>query len=302
MSYRFSFGELAPELQDRGFQPIPVRGKAPVVADWTTPRPAASWLPRYAEFGVGLLAAATPAVDIDVRHPDIADELHRGVEKYLGEAPVRFGNAPKRLLLYRAEQPFAKLATAKYRLPGDPEGDKGHAVEILGAGQQFVAFGVHPDTGRNYAWPDDSPLDLERDDLPELTVEIAGKIVAACDRILHRHGTPISSRSLTARRPAHQRQPGPAPRRARGEFEADQVLTALRSVDPSGLDYDGWVSFAYAIKAAFGDAGERLWCVWSGRSWKNVPATTLKVWSSIAPDRCGWRYASTLAAGLGARP
>ena len=49
--------------------------------------------------------------------------------------------------------PFAKLA-----VPG---------IEVLGAGQQFVAFGVHPGTGHPYHWPlGETPLDVPFDDLP----------------------------------------------------------------------------------------------------------------------------------------
>ena len=94
--------------------------------------------------GTGILTATTPAVDIDVRHAELADAIDRMVVKLVGDAPVRFGQAPKRLRVYRTAAPFAKLSTAGYRLPGDEPGAKAHKVEILAAGQQFVAYGVHP--------------------------------------------------------------------------------------------------------------------------------------------------------------
>ena len=65
------------------------------------------------------------------------------------------------------------------------------------AGQQFVAYGVHPGTGQPYAWPDDDLLDLERDDLPELTADLAARIIAAAEsdarphRLCGRHGTEL---------------------------------------------------------------------------------------------------------------
>ena len=71
----------------------------------------------------------------------------------VGDAPVRFGQAPKRLRVYRTAEPFTKLSTAGYRLPGDEPGAKAHKVEILAAGQQFVAYGVHPDTGTHTRGP-----------------------------------------------------------------------------------------------------------------------------------------------------
>src|SRR5262249_53761749 len=39
-------------------------------------------------------------------------------------------------------------------------------IEFLADGQQFVAFGVHPDTLQLYYWHGGSPLEIKRDDLP----------------------------------------------------------------------------------------------------------------------------------------
>ena len=67
---------------------------------------------------------------------------------------VRFrANSPRLLLLYRAieKQPRKRML----------KGEKGK-IEILGHGQQFVAFGQHPD-GAHYEWDAELP---ERDSLP----------------------------------------------------------------------------------------------------------------------------------------
>jgi hypothetical protein len=42
-----------------------------------------------------------------------------------------------------------------------------------------------------------------------------------------------------------------------------------------------------ALKGALGDAGADLFADWSGQAAKDVPATTLKAWSSFKPDRIG---------------
>lgn len=42
-----------------------------------------------------------------------------------------------------------KMSSAKFV---DEKGEK-HQVEILGAGQQFVAYGIHPETGKPYHGP-----------------------------------------------------------------------------------------------------------------------------------------------------
>ena len=60
----------------------------------------------------------------------------------LGETTaLRIGRAPKRLLVYRTEAPF--------------KGFKLSPIEILCDGQQFVAYHIHPDTGRPYEWPEE---------------------------------------------------------------------------------------------------------------------------------------------------
>ena len=57
------------------------------------------------------------------------------------------GGAPKRLLVYRTVAPF--------------KGIKRHPLEVLCLGQQFVAYAIHPATGRPYDWPEESLADLD---------------------------------------------------------------------------------------------------------------------------------------------
>ena len=223
------------------------------------------------------------------------------VVELVGEAPVRFGQAPKRLRPYRTNEPFAKLATAGYRLPGDEPGGKPHKVEVLGVGQQFVAYGIHPGTGRPYAWPDDDLLNLERDDLPELTADAAARIVAKAGTMLARVGTMATNgRQQSAAGP---RRPGPQPRPVRDLGEARRVLDVLRGIDPSGLDYDTWIRVAYGIKAAIGDHGEGVWLAWSRASVRHdgtsgKRGTPERAWRGIKPNRCGWRFLERVAQEL----
>lgn len=54
-------------------------------------------------------------------------------------------------------------------------GYKEHKVEVLGNGQQCVAFGIHPHTGLPYDWydwPSTGPLDTRRSDLPMVTEDL----------------------------------------------------------------------------------------------------------------------------------
>jgi hypothetical protein len=163
----------------------------------------------------------------------------------------------------------------------------------------IVAYGVHPGTGWPYAWPDDDLLNLERNNLPELTAEKAVRIVGLADGILARIG--ITSATRSTGRAQYVRRPGPEPRPVRDLGEARRVLDVLKSIDPSGLDYDTWVASGYGVKAALGEHGREAWIAWSSRSAKHGASgrsdTPARVWSSIRPERCGWRYLERLLCG-----
>jgi hypothetical protein len=309
-----AYAAHAAALEMAGYQPIPISlpnprdpdgGKRPVVErdwDWTRYRPVAERLPRFGIYGVGLLTATIPAVDIDVLDADLADALDRIIVGELGDAPLRYGRAPKRVRLYRAEELFTKVSTRAFRLPGDDPASKGHRVEVLADGQQFVAFGVHPGTGLPYFWPDASPLDLERDDLPEITPESARHIVAEAERILIRAGgVPITRRGPQTANAAEWVE-GPAPRGCHDLAEARRVVKALRSIDPSTLDRETWISVGYGLKAALGEHGRGLWLTWSARSAKHGlsgrSATPEIMWRRIRPQRCGWRFLERLAGAI----
>src|SRR5690349_12721857 len=98
-----TFGEVAPELEARDFEPVPIRpgGKAPAPPEWQVPVPVALRLPRYAGYGVGLLTRRTPGADADVRDPEAVEAVDRLAALCLGDGPLRIGMAPKRLRLYR---------------------------------------------------------------------------------------------------------------------------------------------------------------------------------------------------------
>src|SRR5262245_66038600 len=92
---------------------------------------------------------------------DIADDrglahrIERLARERLGDTPsLRIGRPPKRLLVYRSTAPF--------------KGIKRHPLEVLCLGQQFVAYAIHPATGRPYDWPEESLADLDLQSLPPI--------------------------------------------------------------------------------------------------------------------------------------
>ncbi|HME91224.1 MAG TPA: bifunctional DNA primase/polymerase, partial [Myxococcaceae bacterium] len=148
-------------LLGNGFEPLPLSGKRPVLEGWSTLSATAADIAAWevshpGAINTGILTRHNPAVDIDVRDEGVADILHEWTRDLIPlSAPelVRIGLAPKRAVLFRCEVPFAKITTGKWL-----DGQKvEHQLEILCDGQQIVAYGNHPDTGRAYTWTGDRP-------------------------------------------------------------------------------------------------------------------------------------------------
>jgi RecA-family ATPase len=97
----------------------------------------------------------------------------------------RVGLAPKRLLPFRCIIPFKKTCTPWF-VTGD--GVK-HRVEVLADGQQFVAEGIHEDTGQPYTWGDgEHALNVPRADLAIMDEGLASRVVAVAGEIMKQAG------------------------------------------------------------------------------------------------------------------
>jgi hypothetical protein len=173
-----------------GYLPLPVNGKAPPIKGWpdieATDVLIDKWAYEYADAtNTGIITHSTPAVDIDVLDPGVADELQELAERMIGKSAVRTGRAPKRAMLFRADKPLSKVSTPAFI---SPDG-RTHKVEILGWGQQIVVHGTHPDTQAPYTWEHTEPgSDLKADDLPPLTAEKANEFVTAAEHCMIAHG------------------------------------------------------------------------------------------------------------------
>ena len=223
---------------------------------------------NWPEAGIGIAAGRVIGIDIDILDsPTIALEIEALAKRMLGDTPaVRIGNAPKRLLVYRAVQPFS--------------GFKYPPIEVLGVGQQFIAYGIHPDTGKPYDWPVSTLADLSPDDLPGITEAQAREFAKEAYRLIPAElrpktlGVGLRASMECANLPEQ-----------RGTYEA--VEDALRHIVNADLDYDSWVRIGMATKGALGDEGWPLFEAWSESSQKNDPKTTARSWRSFAPQRIG---------------
>jgi hypothetical protein len=188
-------------LHRNGYSPLPVysadqpvvkAGKRPAIDGWQEPVATEAAIAGWSDQGggrsaanTGLLTGELVGVDIDVPVAAIAAEVRALAENVLGPTPlVRFGAPPKLLPCYRSDTAVTKIMTPELFLP---DGTK-LQVEVLGKGQQFVAFGIHPDTKAPYRWESASPLDVPMRDLPVVTRDQLLDLVAAVEKLLRTKG------------------------------------------------------------------------------------------------------------------
>lgn len=219
-------------------------------------------------YGVGIKTALTPGVDIDCYDEDVVEKMIDFTQEMLGESLTRIGMAPKTLLVYRAKKPFPKTQSRVFI------DDEGRAVklEVLGDGQQFVAFHIHPDTEKPYQWIGDSVLDVEHSDLPLITQDDALEIVAKFEKLARKKGWPEKN---TVKRLSDSRSSGKEYNHD-DPFITDKPKVDLTPEDlrkkllavPNADDYDTWFHVGMALHHQFDGAEEGLlmWHEWSAEA------------------------------------
>jgi AAA domain-containing protein/primase-like protein/bifunctional DNA primase/polymerase-like protein len=283
------FADAAPILAEAGYRPIPIKenDKAPAISAWTKYTYAPQDRFRFKKEGVGLLCGELRGIDIDVRNEDVSLRIEALAKNMLSigtTAPRRIGQWPKTLLMVRSTA-GPKMATAPYRLESDTFDNDPHKVEILGEGQQFVAYGIHPKTGREYEWNGAvNPMTVKFADLPFVPEQKLRAFLSAAEQILTDFGTRCGKLGRedngTLHKPADQ---------LTGDY--DTVASAVRSIPNNNLSRDDWITMGHAIKGALGEAGRDLWLQWSrssGKSGKSgVANTPERAWDTFKPKGIG---------------
>ena len=298
-----------------GFEPLPVmphdakiapnssvkesdRGKVPGVyhrghntwsgyGSWTkvkiVPRKLKTWN-SWPGVGACIRTGAVVAIDIDVTDEDLAKAVEQKAIDMLGSAPCRIGNPPKRLLPYRTATPRRKQKVAFTH----PETGETHAVEFLGTGQQFVAYGIHPKTKKPYWWEGDDLIECGFDGLTQVTPQQLDEFFEEIDGLMAEAGYRVSAVAKAMREAAKPRTPI-------GDLnmtgDPELVRQALNLIG-NDFDYDEWIRFVAAIKAALGGKTEHYhiyedWCLlYAG----NDGAIAQEKWNSIADTELGFEY------------
>ncbi|MCI5136997.1 MAG: hypothetical protein D3922_00970 [Candidatus Electrothrix sp. AR1] len=145
----------AEELLKLGYEPVPIKPKEkfPTVKGWQK-ADCSQLVKRWPKsHGIGLRTGKkVTGVDIDVYHKDLVDWVVRQL-RFLADGPFlcRVGQPPKTLIPVYCEDVDKKFTSNKWV---DQNGTI-NQIEILSHGQQFVAFGIHPGTGKPYEWDGD---------------------------------------------------------------------------------------------------------------------------------------------------
>ena len=257
-------------LINNGYEPLAAEGKRPVGEAWqsraNTCEAAAAEREAFPNAtNTGLRTGRLVGIDVDVIDPAHAAAISKMITDFLGATLFRRVGSKGEMLCYRNETPIPKLSVTY-----NDNGQRRPLVEFLGKGQQFIAFGTHPDTGKPYAWRGPTPLTTPIAHLPAVTakqLQKCAELVAELgDKLGYQNvqfsGTPreaVTPISLAEREP----------------ISWQDAVRLLSYLNP-GCNYDTWIKTLAAIKGTAlmsGDA-EDLACRWSrGELWTGEPPT-----------------------------
>lgn len=269
-----------------GIVPIPAGGKAPALKIGKGENAKSfAWQTDYArtpeqfevmlslgwgKHGVGIVTKSTPAIDIDVLDEDVVQHMLDWIDKHIATLPQRVGKAPKTLLIFSTGQPFSKITSNGYEDPTHPEWtpkSRWMRIEMLGDGQQFVAFGIHPDTDQPYQWidPSESPLTNHVIDLPTLDGDQLHAICREFERHVEALGwvkksSGSSSSATSGSGDGDYDSLADIPPPSESTHEVERVKSALASIRPhiSDYSYEQWLELMFALKWTQWDCAEEL--------------------------------------------
>ena len=259
-------GDFGPMLNDNGYNIIPVaKGtKRPALSNWSRIKSTQELIQSWdADASIGITTGEVVAIDIDCYDKDVTNAIFKYCNQNIGRGLGRIGKAPKALLLFRTDTPMAKSVSPKYM---DEDGNV-NCVEILGKGQQLVAYGIHPDTQQEYRWPKACPYTVPVENLPTINAEQITKLFSFFDDTAPSKWQ-RSSTSAALQQPAanqdnvlnfeHMRQPT--------GLSTAEIQRHLSHMDAE--PYDEWLLVGQALHHEFdgGYDGLTHWVDWSSNA------------------------------------
>jgi hypothetical protein len=279
--YMFEYGA---KLVDAGYSIIPIMPgtKRPGRFDgnqwaelprWTTVKSMQSHVDIWNKWpgcGIGILTGNVVAIDIDVLDSSVAIAVGNVFQEKLGKTEfVRIGKSPKALYLYRTDEPFSKISM--------------HPIEVLGLGQQFVAYSTHPDTNKPYQWPFAAPHEMPLEALPLVTRE---QVLEACEAAYK--ALPPNLRRTKLQTFLPDKDAKTSSEGLTGTLTA--VQDALKFVPNPDLSWDDWNRIGMAVYCATEGKGFIVFDQWSQASGKYNQLETRQRWdhySKSPPSKIG---------------
>lgn len=266
------FIQIGVDLIKSGYRVVPIKPneKRPGISNWQNSCLTAAELQKYKGCGVGVLCGQgenpIAAIDIDTTNEALALEFASWCEINLAPTCERVGNAPKRLLVYRAAfEGWGKATGAWFE---DGEG-KRHRLEILGKGQQFVAYHVHPETKKLYEWVDllGGIAGLGIDTLPVITESQVQQALAYFEVLAIKHGLTkvVGSKTHIGRsvtESVNSEDDFLLDYTPRSDLSLEETKELLAPID--NTTYDAWVNIGMALHFEFegSDDALMLWYEW----------------------------------------
>lgn len=184
------------QLFENGYSPLANKSKMCLIKEWSTLKvtpeliQSKQWARSHAFLDTGLRCGDIVALDFDIDDEKLLNDLlDQIIDLGLVDESlfVRIGKPPRELWVYRTSDKIGKRTTGHF-LPADaPEDSSGYAVEILGAGCQFAAFGQR-DELTAYHWPEESLLEHAYMDLPVITLKQVEALKDFCEVFFAGHG------------------------------------------------------------------------------------------------------------------
>lgn len=225
--------------------------------------------------GVGIICgkgeAAVYGLDFDIEGDEaLAEELFDWASDRLGgvgDVLKRVGRAPKFLIPVRSAPGMRKCATEFFR-----KGDARARLEVLAAGQQFVAYAIHPGTGKPYSWEDslDTGLGLciPVEYLPEINSGFLDALREKFAEAALAHGWEPEGHREAMNLTDSDREFDLlfAPEQAPVGLTVQEAEKYISGIDPSG--YDDWLQVGMALHFEFKGSPDALdlWDRWSQQS------------------------------------
>ena len=159
---------IAKKLLGNGYMPIPIPTghKGPRIQHWQNRNFTADQFQKDYNVGIRCGDGNVAFLDIDIYCQDTVEAIKdEFMNRFWARSDwmQRTGQAPKTGFIFQTDAPIKKrkqVVKPTGKAPLDQEGKmKSEAIEVLGNGNQFVSYGIHPDTQLQYRWHGLDPAD-----------------------------------------------------------------------------------------------------------------------------------------------